>query len=419
MSEFNRKTNFSRFTAIQRNLPRSFVIVALLASLLVPFTGSGAGSGGKGYCVYIGTYTRSESKGIYGYRFSPKTGDITPLGLIQEAHNPSWITESPNHRFLYATDEHPVRGDPGNTVSAYAMDTKTGKLTFLNKVSTKGVGPAHLAIDKTGKMLAVANFGNGSIATIPIHSDGQLGEVADYIEHHGHAAGPPVPPDENGLSPTDPHNHCVMFSPDNRFLLACNIGLGKVFVYRIDISTGKLEQNGEPFTTSAEGWRTRHLAFSPNGKYVYMISGSMQLTTAAYDAASGTLKELQTLPFTPAGSKAEGSEVRVDRTGRFVYASSRGIDAQLKSMHVDGSIDVFAVDPATGTLTPVQHIASGGQTPRTFTFDPTGAYVFVGNENSGNITVFSVDRQTGKLTPTGKVMTDAPEPSCIVFIAAK
>jgi 6-phosphogluconolactonase len=102
-----------------------------------------------------------------------------------------------------------------------------------------------------------------------------------------------------------------------------------------------------------------------------------------------------------------------------VYASSRGIDAQLKSMHVDGSIDVFAVDPATGTLTPVQHIASGGQTPRTFTFDPTGAYVFVGNENSGNITVFSVDQQTGKLTPTGKVMTDAPEPSCIVFIAAK
>jgi 6-phosphogluconolactonase len=419
MRKLNRTHAPSLLGAIRNNLCRSATLLALAVAVLLPSTGISAGSGGKGYIVYIGTYTRKDSKGIYGYRFSPKTGEITPLGLIQEAHNPSWITESPNHRFLYATDEHPVQGDPGNTVSSYAMDTKTGKLTFLNKASTKGVGPAHLAIDKAGKMLVAANFGNGSIATIPIHPDGQLGEVADYVEHHGHAAGPAVAPDENGLSPTDPHNHCVMFSPDNRFLLDCNIGLGKVFVYRIDVSTGKLEQNGEPFTTPAEGWRPRHLAFSPNGKYVYMISGSMQLTTAAYDAPTGTLKELQTLPFTPEGSKAEGSEVRVDRTGRFVYASSRGIDVHLKSMRVDGSIDVFAVDAATGTLTPVQHIASGGQTPRTFTFDPTGAYLFVGNENSGTIAVFSVDQQTGKLLPTGKVLTDVLEPSCIVFIAAR
>jgi 6-phosphogluconolactonase len=419
MSESNPKRTFARSGAVKKNTGRLVALAALAAAIILPSAGLHAGPGGKGYFVYIGTYTRSESKGIYGYRFSPKTGDIMPLGLIQEAHNPSWITESPNHRFLYATDEHPVKGDPGNTVSAYAMDTKTGKLTFLNKASTKGVGPAHLAIDKTGRMLVVANFGNGSIATMPIHPDGQVGEVADYVEHHGHAAGPAVPPDENGLSPTDPHNHCVMFSPDNRYLLACNIGLGKVFVYRIDTATGKLEQNGEPFTTPAEAWRPRHLAFSPSGKYVYMISGSMQLTTAAYDAATGTLKELQTLPFTPPGSKAEGSEVRVDRTGRFVYASSRGIDAHLKSMKVDGSIDVFAVDPGNGTLTPVQHIPSGGQTPRTFTFDPTGAYLFVGNENSGTIAIFSVDQKTGKLTPTGKVMNDAPEPSCIVFVAAR
>lgn len=419
MNKMDAKQTSSFLATIQKTMPRGIAMAAFFATLLIPFAGGGARSRGKNYIVYIGTYTRSASKGIYGYRFSAATGEIAPLGLLQEAHNPSWLTVSSNQRFLYATDEHPVKGDPGNTVSAYAMNAKTGKLTFLNKVSTKGVGPAHLDIDKAGKMLVAANFGNGSIATLPIHSDGQLGEVADYVEHHGHAAGPAVPPDENGLSPTDPHNHCVIFSPDNRFVLACNIGLGKVFVYRIDRATGKLEQNGEPFTTPAPAWRPRHLAFSPSGKYVYMISGSMQLTTAAYDASTGTLKELQTLPFTPEGSKAEGSEVRVDRTGRFVYASSRGIDAQLKSMHVDGSIDVFAVDAGAGTLTPVQHIASGGQTPRTFTFDPTGKYLFVGNENSGTIAIFSTDQQTGKLTPTGKVMNDAPEPSCIVFVPAK
>jgi 6-phosphogluconolactonase len=405
-----------------RSLPAALAIalpIALLAALLLPSAGSRAGSGGKSYIVYFGTYTRISSEGIYGYRFLPATGDLTPLGLIQQANNPSWLTDSPNQRFLYSTNEHKGKTEPGNTITAYAMNTKTGKLKFLNTVSAKGVGPAHLAIDKTGRMLVSANFGNGSIATFPIHPDGWLGEAAGYVEHHGSAPGPRVPPDENGLSPSDPHNHCVMFSPDNRFLLACNIGLGKVFVYKINRETGALEQNGEPFTTDAPAWRPRHLAFSPNGKYVYIISGSMQLTTATYDAAHGTLKELQTLPFAHEGVKSEGSEVRVDRLGRFVYASSRGTDAHYRSAHGEGSIDVFAVDAAAGTLSVVQHISSGGETPRTFTIDPTGAYMFVGNENSNTIVIFSVDPQTGKLAPTGKVLKDVPEPSCILFVAER
>jgi len=397
---------------------RRVAIVVLAAAGILPLLGIAADSGAKSYIVYLGTYTRVASKGIYGYRFTPSTGNLVPLGLIQEANNPSWLAEHPNHRFLYAANEHASKTDPGNTVTAYAMDRTTGKLTFLNKVSTKGKGPAHLSIDKEGKILAAANFGSGSVATFPIHPDGSLGEVAGFVEHHGTAAGPQIAPDENGLSPTDPHNHCVMFSPDGRFLLVCNIGLGKIFVYRINHATGTLEQNGEPFSHPEIGWRPRHLVFHPNGKYVSMISSSMEVTTAAYDAAKGTLKEIQTAPVAEGESgPSAGSEIQVDRTGRFVYTSSRGVGATLSASHTAGTINIFSVDAATGKLTPVQHVSSLGDTPRNFALDPSNRYMFVGNEYGGNIAVFSIDPKTGMLTSTGKILTDVPEPSCILFVA--
>jgi len=409
---------FLPFTIIKNHPIRIIASGVLVMALLMPLVGITAKPDAKSYIVYIGTYTRVASKGIYGYRFTPATGDLAPLGLIQEAVNPSWLVEHPNHRFLYATNEHPTKIAPGNSVTAYARDEKTGKLTLLNTVSSKGEGPAHLAIDKTGKILVAANFISGSVATFPIHPDGRLGEAAASVALVGTAAGPSVAKDDNGVSPTDSHNHCVVISPDNRFVLVCNIGMGKVFVFRLNAATGALEQNGEPFTVPTVGWRPRHLTFHPNGKYVYMISGSMQVTVAAYDAAAGTLKEIQSAPLTAVtAGMSEGSEVQIDRAGKFVYASTRAVDASLRTSHLDGTLHVLAVDPATGKLTPVQHISSMGDTPRTFALDPSGKYLFAGNEYSGTMAIFAIDRKTGMLSPTGKVLKDVPEPSCILFVA--
>jgi 6-phosphogluconolactonase len=403
MSEPSRNA-FFRLAARKRSFFDSLTALALLLSLLIPFSGVSANAGGKSYFVYIGTYTHMASKGIYAYRFSPSSGDVAPLGLVAETAHPSFLVAHPNHRFLYAVNEHESATEPGNTISAFAIDTKTGKLKFLNRVSSKGAGPCYIAIDKAGKILVAANFGSGSVAAFPIHRDGRLGEASGFDQHHGSSVNP--------VSQAGPHAHCVVFSPDSRFVIVADRGLDKVFVYRLNRATGSLEPNDPPFIALHPGWGPRHLAFHPNGRYLYLISemGS-ELTTLDYDAAHGTLKELQSISALPEGFSGHSSsaEVQVDRAGRFVYGSNRG----------DDSIGVFAVDANTGTLTPVQHVSTQGKTPRNFSLDPTGAYLFVGNQESASVVIFRVDATTGKLTPTGQVLKDATEPACVLFVAAK
>jgi 6-phosphogluconolactonase len=380
------------------------VALTLLASLLLSFSGVTARAEGKRYFVYIGTYTHTASKGIYGYRFSSSTGDVVSLGLVAETAHPSYLIAHPNHRFLYAVNEHESATEPGNTISAFAMDARTGKLRFLNRVSSKGVGPCHIAIDKGGKILVAANFGSGSVAAFPIHPDGRLGEASGWVQHYGSSVNP--------VTQAGPHAHCVVFSPDNRFVIVADRGLDKVFVYRLDYSTGSLEPNDPPFIALHPGWGPRHLAFHPNGRYLYLVSemGSM-LTTLDYDAVSGTLKELQSISALPEGFSGHSSsaEVQVDRAGRFVYVSNRG----------DDSIGVFAVDAVTGTLKPVQHVATQGKTPRNFSLDPTGAYLFAANQESASVVILRVDSATGRLTPTDRILKDATEPTCVLFVAAK
>jgi 6-phosphogluconolactonase len=399
------KTSQSPFVAeYPMLLPRRFFALALLGAILIPAFASAANSGGKSHLVYIGTYTHTASKGVYAYRFTPSTGDIVPLGVVAETAHPSYLIVHPNHRFLYAVNEHETATESGNTITAFAMDTKTGKLTFLNRVSSKGVGPCHIAIDKTGKILVAANFGSGSVAAFPIHSDGKLGEASAFIQHQGSS----IDPERQA----GPHAHCVVFSPDNRFVIVADRGLDKVFVYRLNLSTGSLEPNDPPFIVLHPGWGPRHLAFHPNGKYLYVVSemGS-RLTTLDYDAANGTLKELQTVSALPDGftGRNVSAEVQVDRAGRFVYGSNRG----------DNSIGVFAIDANTGTLTLVEHVSTQGKTPRNFSLDPTGAYLFAANQDSASIVIFRADPATGKLTPTGQVLKDATEPTCVLFVAAK
>ncbi len=385
-------------------LSQPAVTLALLLTMLHFFCGAVAGARAKEYLVYIGTYTHTASKGIYAYRFSPSTGDVVPLGLVAETAHPSYVIAHPNNRFLYAVNEHESATEPGNTITSFAMDTKTGKLTFLNRVSSKGVGPCHIAIDKTGKILVVANFGSGSVAAFPIHDDGTLGEATGFQQHSGSS----VDPERQA----GPHAHCVVFSPDNRFVIIADRGLDRVFVYRLNTANGSLEPNSPPFIALHPGWGPRHLAFHPNGRYLYLISemGSM-MTTLEYDAASGTLKELQSISALPEGftGRSVSAEVQVDRAGRFVYGSNRG----------DNSIGVFAVDSNRGTLTPVQHVSTEGKIPRNFSLDPTGAYLFAANQESASVVIFRVDPKKGTLTPTGKVLKDATEPSCVLFVAAR
>jgi len=398
------RRTFRRLATRGKELSRKTTTALFILLLLVNGVGLGASPRGKSYFVYIGTYTHHASKGIYLYRFWPSTGETLPLGLAAATASPAWLIVHPTRRFLYAANEYGGGAEPGNTISAYAMDTKPGKLIFLNRVSSKGVGPCHLAIDKTGKILVAANFGSGSVATFPIRSDGSLGEASGFDQHHGSSIDP--------VRQAGPHAHSAIVSPDNRFVLVADIGLDRLYSYRLNPSPGSLEPNDPPFAALHPGWGPRHLAFHPNGRYLYLISemGSM-ITTFAYDAARGTAKELQTVSTLPQGfaGKSTAAEIQVDREGKFIYASNRG----------DDSIGVFAIDANTGTLSPTQHISTEGKTPRAFALDPTGQYLFAANQNSANIAILRVNSTTGGLTSTGKTLTDSPEPSCVIFVEAK
>jgi 6-phosphogluconolactonase len=387
---------------------QSFSICAvLLLPLVVHSIALGADKASKGgYIAYIGTYTNKQSKGIYAFRFDASTGKLTPLGLAAEATSPSFLAVHPNRKFLYAAIEvNEFGGQKAGAVSAFSIDLNTSKLKFLNTVSARGTGPCHVSVDKTGKDVLVANYDGGSVAVLPVNDDGSLRDASAFVQHTGSSV--------NKERQEAPHAHCFFTSPDNRFALAADLGLDEVVVYRFDPARGSLTPNNPPFGKTPPGSGPRHFAFHPNGRFVYVINEiKCTLSTFSYDAAHGTLKELQTVSTLPDGYKVTGddstAEVRVHPSGKFVYGSNRGHD----------SIAVFAVDSAKGTVTPVERVSTQGKTPRGFGIDPTGGYLIAGNQDSDSLVVFRIDPKTGRLTPTGQKL-EAFAPVDVEFVAVK
>ncbi|MGA2329542.1 MAG: lactonase family protein [Bryobacteraceae bacterium] len=374
----------------------------LAAALLVAPLGRSAEKGR--FLVYVGTYTGAQSKGIYAWRFDAGSGAATPLGLAAEAANPAFLAVDPTNRYLYAASEIATYGGKREgAVSAFAIDAASGKLTLLNQVSSRGAGPAFVTVDRTGTNVLVANYTGGSVAVCPIHSDGRLGEATAFVQHTGSSINP--------QRQREPHAHSVNVSPDNRFAIVADAGLDKLMVYRLDAAKGALAPNDPPFAAVKPGSGPRHFTFHPSGKFAYVINElASTVTVFSYDAARGALSELQTVSTLPQGftGSSTTAEVQVDAAGKFLYGSNRGHD----------SIAVFAIDPAKGTLTPVEYVPTQGKTPRNFRIDPTGSYLFAANRSSGSVVIFRRDAKTGRLTPTGKVL-EVASPACVKFVPAK
>ncbi|MBI4325746.1 MAG: lactonase family protein [Chloroflexi bacterium] len=357
-----------------------------------------------GQClVYVGTYTGAKSKGIYAYRLDAK-GVLTPLGLAAETMHPTFLAIHPNNRFLYAANETgDFKGTKAGAVSAFSIDSKTGKLTLLNQQSAGGSGPCHLVVDRTGQSVLVANYGGGSVAALPVREDGRLGEASAFIQHQGSSV--------NQQRQAGPHGHHITTDPANRFALACDLGLDKVLVYRFDPAQGSLLPNDPPATALKPGAGPRHLAFHPTGHFAYVINEmACTLTAFRYDAQRGELQELQTVSTLPEGESVKPNystaEVEVHPSGKFVYGSNRGHD----------SIVVFAIDAKTGRLTQVEHQSTRGKTPRNFGIDPTGTFLLAANQGTDNIVVFRIDPETGRLSPTGQVVEGVGAPVCVKFV---
>jgi len=383
-----------------KNTVRTLAAI-VAAAVVAPLCAAGAAGE---WIAYIGTYTRQKSKGIYAYQFAAKTGKLTSIGLVGETVNPSFLAIHPNGKFLYAANEvGNYQGQPTGSLSAFAIDPATHQLKLLNQVSSKGSGPCHVALDHTGKWLFTANYNSGSVAAYPVRDDGSLGEASSFVQHAGSSADP--------QRQRGPHAHDITVSPDNRFVLVNDLGLDEILVYRLDPVKGMLTPNDPPFAKVAPGSGPRHFAFGKGGKFAYAIN-EMALTVTAfqYDAAKGSMTEVQTLttqpePFTGAKS---GAEIAVHPNGKFLYASNRGPD----------SIAIFRIDEKTGKLTALERVPTQGKTPRNFAIDPSGKYLFAANQDSDNVVVFRLDPATGHLTPAGNVL-DVGAPVCVVFAAVK
>jgi 6-phosphogluconolactonase len=358
--------------------------------------GAQAGPPQSDYFVYVGTY----GKGVYAYRFHTSGAKLDELGMVGPVVNPSFVTADRDYKFLFAVSE--LEGKNGG-VASFAIDRSNGALRFVNTVPSGGVAPCHLAVDHTGKMLMVANYGTGGVSSFAIGQDGRIGNMASLMTAQGSSV--------NRERQEGPHAHEVVLSADNRFAYVPDLGLDQIRIYHLDPAQAKLTPHDPPFVKEDPGLGPRHMVLSPDKKYAYVINELKSFVTVfSRNPSDGTLHLVQTVSTVPQGftGQNEPAEILTDNKGKFVYASNRG----------PGTIAVFARDPGNGTLRQVQLASTGGTFPRGVELDPTGQYMFAGDQKSNQFVLFRVDSNNGQLTRTGPVF-NVPSPVSFLFVPVK
>ena len=345
------------------------------------------------YFLYVGTYTRKTSEGIYGYRFNTQTGDFTPVTSTKGLSNPSFLAISPDRHVLYA-----LGGATGDSVRAFSIDKQSHALTLLNGQSVVGAGATHVAIDKTGKWVIVGNYRSGNLSVLPVKADGSLGKAVQSIQHEGKS----IDPERQD----HPYVHSINIAPNNKDVFVPDLGTDKIMTYTLDARTGQLTPGSPPCTAVIPGSGPRHFTFHPNGKFAYVIQemGAMVTGFAYKNGQLTPVQTVSTLPESYTGRKW-AADIHISPDGRFLYGSNRAHE----------SLSIFGIDQKTGKLTMVGHQPIHGKTPRNFAIDPTGNFVLVANQDSDNITIFRRDKQTGTLTFTGKEIV-VSMPVCLKFI---
>jgi 6-phosphogluconolactonase len=355
--------------------------------------------------AYVGAFTTPERKGHGGginvYRVDPTSGAWTHEQLL-EIVNPSFLTLDRAQRFLYS-----VHADL-EEVSAYAIDKQNGHITALNRQSCGGKNAVHLSFDPTGRWIITANYSAGTVGVLPIEKDGTLGSRSDLVNLPGEPG-----PDRKQQASSHPHN--AVFDPSGLFIAVPDKGLDRVFVFRLDVASGKLTPSDPPFVATRAGAGPRHIAFHPQMPLAYVINElDSSVTTYRFDAQRGSLQPIQILPSIPASYTGNntGAEIVVTPSGRVVYASNRGHD----------SIAILAVDRHDGTLTPVGWAPTHAKSPRFFGLDPAAKILYAANadegysdqQNTDAIVSFRINQANGTLTPTGQVIK-TNSPCTIVF----
>ena len=355
-----------------------------------------------GELLYVGTYTDDGRRdGIYLVHMDRRSGELKQLGAVDAGANPSFLAIHPNGCVLYAVNEvEKYNGRATGAVNAFGIARDTGALTKLGEQPSEGSAPCFVSVDRGGRVVLVANYVGGSVALLPIQSDGALAPATSVVQHTG--SGP------NADRQREPHAHCIVADPSNRFALAADLGADRVFVYRLDLDGKSLRHIESGDAVMRAGAGPRHIAFHPTLSLVFVANElDSTVSTLRFDAERGALSPIDTRSTLPQGWTGTNypADIHVAPSGRALYVSNRG----------HNSIAVFSV-AATGALTLDQVISTDGDWPRNFSLDPTGLWLLVANQRSNSIVVFGRDQESGKLTPTRQRIA-LPSPVCLQFRA--
>jgi 6-phosphogluconolactonase len=346
--------------------------------------------------VFVSAFAPGDQGGIHAYTFDLQDGTLKPLRRTAGVENPFFLALSPDHKFLYSIHARQFGGKESEQVAAFQVVGRTGELKPLNRQSTEGTAACYLDVDRTGKTLVVANYASGSVASLPIKADGSLGGHASFFRHTGSSVDP--------KRQKEPHAHCVVVSPENKYAFSADLGTDQILCYKLDPGSAKLTPNKPPFSKAPAGAGPRHLAFHPNGKRAYVINELQNSVTAFdYDAAAGTLAERQTVSTLPADFKGTSycADVKVTPDGRYLYGTNRGHDS-VAAFRIadDGKLTLVAIEP------------SRGKGPQNLAITPDGKWLLCANMPGNTIAVFRIDPGTGGLKPAGDPVKQAG-PSCI------
>ena len=342
--------------------------------------------------LIVGTYTKScESKGIYVYEFDPNTGDFKPKSNTENILNPSYLSVSSDNKFVYSVSEN----DKKSTISAFGFNSKNGKLDFLNYQDPKGLNPCYIINDD--KNVIAANYSSGNISVLGKNNDGSIGEVKQVVQHTGKSV--------NAKRQDAPHAHMVYFSPDKNYILANDLGTDKVYSYQYDPNSATEVLQLKSSIDVKPGSGPRHLIFSKDGKYVYVLQ-ELDGTITSFSYANGLLKKVSETTVVATDFKGDigAADIHISPDGKFLYATNRG---------TANDISAFKI-LKKGKLEFVQRTSTLGKGPRNFNIDPTGNFLLIGHQYTNEIVIFKRDQTTGMLTNTGKKI-ELCSPVCLVF----
>ena len=340
--------------------------------------------------MIVGTYTDNGSYGLYSYSFDVSSGEAAVLDSVA-AVNPSFAVY--RRGTVYAVNE--ING-PEAAVTSYRYNRRNGSFRLTGSLASAGANPCHLSTN--GRWLFSSNYTGGTLAVFRLSRNGKIKSVkgGPAAVASGTTGGPDLSRQDS------PHIHCSVFSPDGRYVFASDFSADRIL--RFEVTSDGIDNDSEDqaaFQLDSD-YGPRHLVFSPNGKFFYVI-GELSGTVTAFRYKKGELTRIGVVDADPYDGRGS-ADIHISPDGKFLYVSNRLVNDGISvfSIKKDGSLE-FVANQATRIH------------PRNFNITPDGRFLLCACRDSDMIQVFSRDSKTGLLTDTGRNIA-VRHPVCVEWV---